>query len=62
MDTLEALAEERRGYVQRGLDDRIAQVDAEIARIRGLTTEKATADPVVETAVKAAPAARKPKR
>ena len=29
---VEALLEERRGYVARGLDERVAQVDAEIAR------------------------------
>lgn len=27
-----ALKEEREGYVKRGLDDRVAQVDAELAR------------------------------
>lgn len=30
-----ALEEERRGYVQRGLPERVALVDAEIARITG---------------------------
>lgn len=30
-----ALLEERRGYVARGLDDRVAQVDAELARLVG---------------------------
>lgn len=29
----DALAAERRGYVTRGLDDRVAQVDAQIARL-----------------------------
>jgi len=68
MYTIESLAEERRGYVLRGLDDRVAQVDAEIARVVdvGLVVEeaepvieKATADPVVETAAKPKPRTRK---
>jgi hypothetical protein len=33
---VEALREERRGYVQRGLDDRVREVDA---AIRNLTAE-----------------------
>jgi hypothetical protein len=32
---LDALANERRGYVARGLDDRAAQVDAQINRLGG---------------------------
>jgi hypothetical protein len=31
--TIAGLLEERRGYVARGLDDRVAQVDAELRRI-----------------------------
>jgi hypothetical protein len=31
----EALREERKGYVNRGLHDRVAQVDAEIQRVSG---------------------------
>ena len=30
---IRALIEERRGYVERGQDDRVAQVDAELARL-----------------------------
>lgn len=33
-DHLRALTEERAGYVTRGLDDRVKQVDAEIARVK----------------------------
>lgn len=36
---VEALLEERRGYVLRNLPDRVAQVDAEIERISGLKVE-----------------------
>ncbi len=37
--TVEALLEERRGYVLRGLTDRVAQVDAEIERLSGVVVE-----------------------
>jgi len=33
-DYLAALETERTGYVARGLDDRVAQVDAEIKRVK----------------------------
>lgn len=34
-EAVRALREERNGYVRRGLKDRVAQVDAEIARFEG---------------------------
>ena len=43
------MLEERRGYVVRGLKDRIAQVDAELARL-GFAVEDERAEPAVETA------------
>ena len=46
MSDVNALLEERRGYVLRGLKDRVAQVDAELARL-GVAVEAAP----VETAV-----------
>lgn len=46
--TIEALLEERRGYVVRGLTARIAAVDAEIARLGGRV--RVADEPVVETA------------
>ena len=48
MARIPALLEERRGYVRRGLMDRVALVDAELAA-EGYT-ETADAAPVVETA------------
>jgi len=61
---VETLRIERASMVELGKPKRVADIDAEIARVvgGGLVIEKATADPVVETAAKAAPAARKPKR
>lgn len=44
---IEALLEERRGYVVRNLPDRVAQVDAEIHRLGGVVVGD---EPVVETA------------
>ena len=44
---IEALLEERRGYVVRNLPDRVAQVDAEIRRLGGVGVGD---EPVVETA------------
>ena len=58
---IEALLEERRGYVVRGLKDRVAQVDAEIERLGGVKVadepevEEAVSPAVVETAVKRGP-------
>jgi len=37
--TIRALIEERRGYVMRGLDDRVAAVDAQLRRL-GASAEK----------------------
>lgn len=39
---VEALQEERRGYEVRGLKDRVAQVDAEIKRVKGSVTGRST--------------------
>lgn len=36
MSDMEALLEERRGYVMRGLKDRVAQVDAAIKALGGV--------------------------
>jgi len=58
MSTVAALIEERRGYVVRGLADRVAQVDAELARFgvavddAAGNVEYAVVTPKVETAVK----------
>lgn len=46
---VESLKEERRGYVLRGLGDRVKQVDAEIRRLGG-KVETTEAVPDVETA------------
>jgi len=58
MSRVDALLREREGYVKRGLANRVAQVDAELARF-GVAVEPATeaaADTeVVETAVKRGP-------
>ena len=48
MSMIEALLEERRGYVVRGLKDRVAQVDAQIEALGGV---KVADDPEVEEAV-----------
>jgi hypothetical protein len=58
-----ALLEERRGYLVRGLKDRAAEVDAELARVghKSAPVESADAPPAAERAV--APARRgRPKR
>lgn len=54
---IDSLLEERRGYVLRGLGDRVAQVDAAIAAAGGVppsgeapVVESAVSDAVVETA------------
>ena len=49
MPRIPALLEERRGYVLRGLTDRVALVDAALAA-EGHQVETADASPVVETA------------
>lgn len=59
---IESLLIERAGYVQRGLKDRVADVDAAL-RDAGYKTESpkvetATAQPEVETASKPAPKKR----
>lgn len=54
---LRALQEERRGYVNRGLKDRVAQVDAQIKQLGGNVES-----PVIEKAVRAAPVARQPRK
>jgi len=46
---LAALKRERSGYVSRGLDDRVAQVDEEIARLQGDATPE-TEEPQGRTA------------
>ena len=55
MSDVQALLIERDGYVQRGLKDRAAQVDAVLARMGFGGTPKPAPVPVVEAAV-AAPA------
>ena len=39
-DRAEALIEERRGYLVRGLRNRVAQIDAELARLGIAVTEE----------------------
>lgn len=56
MPRVESLLREREGYMLRNLPARVAQVDAELARL-GFAVETADAPPVVERAV----ARRKPK-
>lgn len=48
MSMIDALLEERRGYVVRNLPDRVAQVDAEIERLGGVKVDD---DPTIEEAV-----------
>lgn len=65
MSDIEALENERRGYVMRGLDDRVAQVDAAIAALSPhrvtAAVETAVVDVPVETATVSAKPGRKPK-
>lgn len=56
-DRIDALLWERKGYVVRGLDSRVADVDAALAAL-GYTTESAAA-PAAETAAAPKPRARK---
>lgn len=57
MSDVEPLLRERAGYVQRGLTDRVAQVDAELKKLgyavatAPLEDETAMAEPRVERAV-----------
>ncbi|MER6956013.1 hypothetical protein [Streptomyces sp. NPDC000618] len=62
---LAALKRERAGYVSRGLDDRVAQVDEEIARLRGDDSPETeepqgrTATPPQQTADQGTPPTKK---
>jgi hypothetical protein len=55
---VEALLLEREGYLRRGLKDRVALVDAQLAHY-GIAVETASADHSVETASRSKP---KPRR
>lgn len=55
---VEALLIEREGYLRRGLRDRVAQVDAQLAQF-GFAVESASVQPAVETASRAKPRPRK---
>lgn len=55
---VEALLIEREGYVRRGLRDRVAQVDAQLAQF-GVAVETASVQPEVETASRPKPRPRK---
>ena len=62
MSDIQALETERRGYVMRGLDDRVAQVDAQIAAITGveaLQIEAAVDVTPIETSVTAKPSIKR---
>jgi len=54
-----ALLEERRGYVARGLANRVAAVDAALAALNYHVTETATIEPQTETATRKKPLRRK---
>jgi hypothetical protein len=56
---VESLLFEREGYLRRGLQHRVAEVDAQLARF-GIAVETASVAPTVETASRAKPRARKP--
>jgi hypothetical protein len=59
---IESLLVERAGYVQRGLKDRVASVDAALRdagyKAESAKVETATAEPEIETASKPAPKKR----
>lgn len=55
---VEALLIEREGYRRRGLHDRVAQVDAQLA-LFGIAVETASVQPDTETASRPKPRARK---
>lgn len=48
-DNVASLLREREGYVVRGLKDRVAQVDAQLARLGYAVEETAAAAPVENT-------------
>jgi hypothetical protein len=54
-----ALLEERRGYVMRGLPDRVQAVDAQLALLGHAAPEAATRAPAPERAVAPKPRGRK---
>lgn len=56
--TVQALLIERIGYERRGRLDRVAQLDALLARM-GVAVETASIEPQVETAARKKPARRK---
>lgn len=58
MPRIPALIEERRGYVLRGLTDRVTQVDAELAKLGHV--EAAVAEPVENAARRGPGRPRKP--
>ena len=55
---VESLLMEREGYLRRGLKDRIAQVDAQLA-LFGVAVESASVAPSTETASRSKPKPRK---
>lgn len=57
---IEALMEERRGYVMRGLRDRVAQVDAALAALGHAPEIETTAAEPAETAARRPGRPRKP--
>ena len=54
---VEALLIEREGYLRRGLKDRVAQVDAQLASF-GVAVETASIEPKKETASRSKPKPR----
>ena len=56
---VQSLLAEREGYLRRGLPQRVAEVDAQLAKF-GIAVETASIAPTVETASRAKPRARKP--
>lgn len=58
-ETISALLEERRGYVARGLDSRVRQVDAELARLGYRVEPEAAVRRDAETAVAPKPRGRR---
>ena len=56
--TVQALLTERIGYERRGRLDRVAQLDALLARM-GVTVETASIEPQTETATRKKPTKRK---
>jgi hypothetical protein len=55
---VESLLIEREGYVRRGLKDRVAMVDAQLAHY-GIAVETTSADHSAETASRSKPKTRK---